>query len=408
MKILIFNHYAIPPTRFGGTRHFNLAKKLIQRGHEVYIIASNFDHFSSENIEPAEECKLERPFYFDSVPFIFIPTPKYYGNSIKRFWNMLVYFFKVTRCNYSNFCEKPDIVIGSSPHLFAALGAYYVAKRYKVPFFLEIRDIWPETLIALGKFSQKNFLIILLKKIAKFLYKKSETIISLLPDTKKHIEAQGICKEKIIWLPNFVDTNIQPGYNYTYIKDNFYYDIVYAGTHGLANDLDVLLDAAKLLLNLSNEEKNIRIKLIGDGPEKARLKLRKEKESISNVYFYDPVPKSEIYNFIKSCDACVMLLKDSPLFHWGISPNKLFDYFFMSKPVIFAVSSSYDPVKTAGAGISIPPSCPESMARAIVEMANMNTESQKSMGERGYEYLKKYHDIEQIVDKLEMSMFNQI
>lgn len=398
MRIWIVNHYASPPTHPGGTRHYNFARELKERGHDVLIIAANYNHFSKTVM-----CKNDSYNQIDNthaVPFLWIPVPSYKGNTIRRFWNMLVFAWSVFRNKFLINSPPPDVIIGSSPHLFAALGAELLARRLGRPFILEIRDLWPESLVDLGRFTHKHPLIKIMKYIEYYLYARSNKIISLLPSANQYFTNHGANIENVLWIPNYVDISLIP--NFT-INKNKKFRLMYAGAHGTANDLDTLILAAKILEERGLSE-NIHISLIGDGPEKMRLQLMVSKHNISMVDFLDSVPKNEIYGVLNHADAYLMLLKDSPVFRWGISPNKLFDYLAMGRPVIFAVNTPFNPIKLFNAGVSVNPGNPEALADAIYALSRLPKNELKAMGDRGRNFVLEYHHLKNLTDSLEKLM----
>ena len=396
MKIWIINHYAVPPTSAGGTRHYHFAKQLILRGHDVTLIAANYNHFSHTFMQPKSQAGHHIDQSFD-VPFIWIPTPAYYGNTIARFWNMLIFSWRLLQKKYLSCSSPPDLIIGSSPHLFAALSAELLARRLKIPFILEIRDIWPDTLVELGRFSERHPLIKMMKYIEHYLYKRADKIITLLPEAHQYFIKKGVKEDDIMWLPNAIDSDLIPSHLEHNRQDKF--TIMYAGAHGLANDLDTVLKAGKILQNQGLSDK-IRILLIGEGPEKNRLKQIASQQDITIVEFINAVPKQEIYTILNKADAFLMLLKKSPLFRWGISPNKLFDYLAMARPIIFGVDTNYNPIEKYNAGLSITPSCHESLANAISQLALLPEIERAEMGQRGKDFVMQHHHIQHLTNSL--------
>lgn len=401
MRIWIINHYGLPPTTAGGTRHYHFARQLRQRGHDVTIIAANYNHFTHSFIPT--NAKLGEIDNTYEVPFIWIPTPKYRGNTIARFWNMLLFSWRLLQKKYLSTLEPPEVIIGSSPHLFSAFSAELLACRLKIPFLLEIRDIWPDTLVELGRFTSNHPLIKLMKWIELRLYKRAKHIICLLPSADQYLIKCGVNPACISWLPNAIDTDIIPRNFAHKTKDKF--TIMYAGAHGLANDLDTVLDAAMILQErgLGND---IRICLVGDGPEKSRLKYRVQHEKLGMVEFMDPVPKNEIYSVLSQADIFLMLLKSSPLFRWGISPNKLFDYLIMGRPIIFGVDTPFNPIEKHNAGISINPSDAESLASAINKLSLLPKKELDDMGSRGKSFVLQQHHILNLIGPLETIIMN--
>lgn len=397
MRIWIINHYGLPPSGSGGTRHYNFARLLQQRGHEVLIIAANFHHFSQGSMVPDDQVgKIDRSH---NVPFIWLPVPTYKGNTLSRFWNMLVFGWQIVTSPYLRTLPVPDVIIGSSPHLFAALGAERLAKRLKKPFVLEIRDLWPESLVDLGRFTHHHPLIKLMQKVEVHLYRKARQVISLLPSANQYLIDKGVKAAAISWIPNSVDIDNIPT-TLPQQEANKKFTVMYAGAHGVANDLDTVIAAAKLLEQQGYADK-IRICLIGEGPEKNRLKMLAATDRLTLIEFMDPVPKNQIYTILHAADTFLMLLKDSPVFRWGISPNKLFDYLIMGRPVIFGVNTPFNPVATYDAGISIQPGNAVELAEAIQRLSQMPRSERHAMGQRGREFVLQQHYLPILTDTLE-------
>lgn len=399
MRIWMINHYAAPPTMAGGTRHYNFAKQLIQRGHEVTLIAANYNHFSHTYIPtPAEPGQIDLSY---DVPFMWLPTPTYHGNTLARLQNMLAFSWKVISKKYLPRAQAPDLILASSPHLFAALSGELLARQLNLPFILEIRDLWPESLVDLGRISKRHPLIMVMRGIERYLYKRAQRVISLLPAAEQYLVKNGVKSENILWLPNAVDTDSIPHDLSVLPSDKF--TLMYAGAHGLANDLDTVLHAAQILQNEGIGHK-LRIRLIGSGPEKDRLKALAAELKLFIVEFEDPVSKNEIYNKLKQADAFLMLLKESPVFRWGISPNKLFDYLLMGRPVIFGVNTPFNPIEKHQAGITVQPSNPKQLAAAIQQLVSLPQTELNKMGARGKEYVLQHHHLHRLTDSLENLM----
>ncbi len=401
-NIWIFNHYAVTPDLPGGTRHFDFAKELTKRGYSTTIFASSFVHgiYEDRKLKNGEEWKVEN---YDGVNFVWIKTPPYIGNGWKRVLNMLSYSWKSYRLGkrinkISSVIKQPDIIIGSSVHPFAAYTGYKLSIYWKVPFIFEVRDLWPQTLIDLGKVSPKNPVVIVLKWLEKFLYRKASKIIVLLPDASEYIVPLGVKKNKIIWISNGVDLErFKLPKNSLAQKNNFV--VLYTGAHGVANGLEVLLDAAKILQQ--KHYSNIVIKLVGDGPEKRNLINKTKQSMLKNILFEDPVNKSEIPLILSHADILFLGSLAKDIYKYGMSFNKLFDYLAAGKPIIFSSNASNNPVKESGSGLTVPPEDPRAVADAIIKLYNMSVEERESMGSKGREYVEKYYSIPVLVDKLE-------
>ena len=399
MNVWVINHYAVPPGRAGGTRHFSFAGELQKRGHKVTIIASSFDHYVRQEarLREGETYRLEE---VDGVPFLWIRTPPYSGNSPARVWNMVAFALRLLGIANPALLGKPDVVWGSSPHLFAALAGERLARRYRTPFVLEVRDLWPETLIDLRGVSPRHPFIQVLERIEHYLYRRADRIISLLPLAHLHMIEKGAEPAKIAWIPNGVDLSVVPRPTPPPPRPDGVFTVMYAGAHGLANNLDLIVEAAAIVAK-KGWNGRIQFRLLGDGPEKPRLKRMAQAWGLENIRFEDAVPKQEVYNALLSADAFVISLRDSRLFRWGVSPNKLFDYMASARPVIFAVATDSNPVADAGAGITVPPNDPAALAEAVIQLAKMSAQERWEMGLRGRRYVEEKHAFHRLTDKLE-------
>jgi len=404
MKIWFVNHYAVPPVEAGGTRHYSFAKELINRGHQVRIIAANFNHQTRKPILNNSDQRILNTEH-DMVPFSFIKVPAYTGNSPARLINMLSFSRQLLYIDECENFQTPDIIIGSSPHPFAAWAAQKLASRWQIPFILEIRDLWPQSLIDLGRISPRHPAVWFMTRLERYLYNKADKIITLLPGAHDYIESIGIDSDKVVWIPNGIDFSL---FNQPLVEpnNNEVFTVMYAGAHGLANGLDIIVKCAEIVNR--NYAGKVIFRLVGEGPEKKRLKTMANKMGLTNISFEDPVPKQQVPQLLSQADAFIMLLKDSPVFRWGISPNKLYDYLSSGRPVIFGIRAYNNPVEEAGAGITVPPENPEKLAEAIIQLYNMGWEKRKEIGLNGRKYVEENHDFKDLVIKLEKILFESI
>lgn len=319
MNILVVNHYVETPVDGMGNRHYMFARELMRRGHDVTIISSSFAHSTRTEVHLSEGDKWNKQVE-EGVPFVWVRTPPYRGNGLDRAWNMLCFGLRLNGWAEQFGLERPDVVVGSSPHLFAASGAQKLARRYDVPFVLEIRDLWPETLIELGNLSPRNPGIRVLERIERCLYRTADHIICLLPGGAEHICDKGGRKSKITWIPNGIDLRCVPAPCHP-CRNNPKFAVMYAGAHGLANGLDSILDAAALLRQQGLAER-VTFRFVGDGPHKARLAQRACEEGLDMVQFEPYVPRKEIYSLLQEADAFAITLRDATLFsRYGVSPK---------------------------------------------------------------------------------------
>lgn len=400
-NIWIMNHYA---TTKG--RHSYFAEELAKKGHDVHIFASSFKHNDYKELKkyPADKNYFsEKESNYEKI---WIKTPPYNKNGIKRLFNQIAFAYRAYQA--AKKMEKPDIVMGSSVHLFTGVVAYYLAKKFNVPFIFEVRDLWPQTLIDLGVLSKYHPATKVFGFLEKFLYKRADKIISVLPDGYKYISSLGIDRDKVVHIPNGVDLSWFDKYydqeiNDIEIKEFFENNsdkLVYAytGSHGLANGVETLVRAARILHN-KNKSK-IKILSVGSGPKKEKLKELAKKLKLNNINFMPKVNKDEIPKILAKSDINITIVKESKVHQYGISMQKNFDYMASCKPMIYAIKASNDFAEDANCGISVPPDNPEALAEAMIGMKNISLAKRKELGKNGRNYVEKYYDYPVLADRL--------
>lgn len=390
MNIWIFNHYATNHYYPGGTRHFDFARYLVKRGYKIKIFASSFHYLLLK-----ETKNYPNGFYVlenvDEVDFVWLKTIPYQKSDWRRVINMIDYSIKayiVGRILGKE--EKPDIVIGSSVHLFAPLSAYFLSKYFNIPFILELRDLWPKALIDLGVNKYHPF-IILLSLVEKFLYEKAHKIITLLPYISDYMKSFGV-EDKLVYIPNGIDLD-RVFFDEVLNKNDGFFNIAYAGAMGKVNDIDVIYVLVKAIAVNFN---NVRLHIFGGGYK--REEMMKELANFKDiVIFHDLVPKNEIYRVLSSLDILFFHIAD--VFFYGISCNKLFDYLAVGKPIIFFANVPNNIVEEAGAGITVKNL--DEVIEAIKKLMNMSKEELQKMGQNGRKYVEKNYSMQILVGKLE-------
>jgi glycosyltransferase involved in cell wall biosynthesis len=397
MNVWILNHYANLPVHPGPTRHFDLAKRLVKRGFDVTIIGSSFDRMGSRSVHVTDGMMAVE--YEAGVRLVWIRSPGGApGNDAARVRNMLVFAWRAWRLGRGRFgaqVASPDIILGSSPHLLSPLAAWGLARRFRAPFVLEIRDLWPETFVAFGVFSRRHPVVLALRALERFLYRRAARIITLLPEAWRYINGSGVPRERVVWIPNGVDPEeADPGPS---AEADPLLHVVYYGSFGRANALEELIDAAG---RLQSREAPVRFTLVGGGAETARLMRRAEQLDLRNLSFRGPVPRHAVGAIAREADAFVALLEDTDLYRYGTSLNKLFSYMGFGRPVILAGRMAHDYVQLARCGLTVPPRDAEALADAIEQLAGMSPEERLSMGARGRAYVVQHHDWDRLGKRL--------
>jgi len=385
-----------------GYRPYYLAKELVRCGYDVYVISSSFTH--QYTMLPDIKGFLTHEI-IDGINYIWVKVPKYKGSkSVGRALSMIFFMLNLFRMKIKS-VPKPHTIVVSSPSPFPILSAQRWARKTHAQLIFEVRDIWPLTLIELGRFGKRNPFIVFMQWFENYAYKKSDYVVSVLPLAENHMTAHGLTKERFAYIPNGIQVEglgkneaLNEDYLLRIPQNRFI--VGYAGAVGIANALDSLIDAAELL----TEYEEISILIVGNGGEEERLK--KKAEHLKNVVFLEAVPKSQVGAILKHFDVCYIGLKNVPLFRFGVSPNKLFDYMRAGKPVVYAINSGNDPVKDAECGLSVDAENPSAIADAIIKLYDMVPEERNRLGNNGKEYVVAHHSYTRLAQKY-IELFTQ-
>ena len=387
------NHHAV-----GEIRHHNFAVELAKAGHNVTLFAASFQHYvykETQTYRPGESFKIAHNDYYRNV---FVKTPPYYGNGIRRLVNQIVFALRAYLIG-RELDQRPDVVVGSSVHLFTGITAYFLARKYNVPFIFEVRDLWPQTLIDLGVLKKNSPAAILFRQIEKFLYRKATKIISVLPKADDYITSLNIPKEKICYIPNGVqlewfDRNTNNALN-DFVETFFrthqgQHIIVYAGSIGLANGLELVVDTAHLMQQEGIED--VHFLIVGEGPEKERLVEKSRQLRLTNLTFAGQVPKDHIPTILKRSDACLSVVRRSKVHRYGVSMNKLFDYMASEKPMISVLDSTFDFAEVAKCGVAVKNDNSRELINAINTILSLPQEKKHELAQNGRRYVEEYHN----------------
>jgi glycosyltransferase involved in cell wall biosynthesis len=266
-----------------------------------------------------------------------------------------------------------------------------------VPFVFEVRDLWPESIIAAG--GSMGLVYHGLDRISRYLYRRADLIICLARGTAEYLERHhAINRRKLVYIPNGVDPESCPPVER---EERDAFTVIYAGAHGPANGLDLVLLAASKL----EHRAEIRFLLVGDGPAKQDLVRSARERGLGNVEFKAPVPKSGMPALLAEADAGLMVLRDAPLFAFGVSPNKLFDYFGASLPVVCNVPGEVaGMVRDAGAGEQAEAGSGVALADAILRMASRTPQERAAMGRSARNWVLREHGRPALADRLDRAL----
>lgn len=367
-RVLVLNHFAAPRGQAGGTRHVELFSRLT--GWQHLIIVADKNHLTGKTVTP------ERGM----LP---VGAMSYNSNGVRRVLNWASY-----ACNafWAGARQKHvDVVYASSPHLLAGLAGLMLAKLRRVPFVLEVRDLWPHILVHMGQMRESSPVYRALKVLEELLYAQADRIVVMAPGTETELLGRGIPADKIVYVPNGADpADFEPSAPREVLRERYQFSrltAVYAGAHGPANGLDLVLGAAEQVAHLP-----VDVVLVGSGVAKADLQRQAGERGLSNVRFMDPVPKTEIADVLAASDLGLHVLADVELFRTAVSPNKLFDYMAAGLPVLTNSPGLVgDWVARAGCGWTVEPS---DLAIGLRTFASVSDESRERLGRSGQDWLR--------------------
>ncbi len=391
--IWVINQFAGTPESGWGERHYYFSQYWKNAGYDVKIISGSYNHMFKKTVDVSGLYKHE---VFNGIDFYWIKTPKYNPKSFKRFYSMIIFMIKVLFLPSKVIGKPSDIIVSSMP-IFPILSGVLLKRKHNAKLFFEIRDIWPLTLQLLGNKSANHPAVKFIGWFEKFGYRKSNTIVSLLPNAREHIEIVAKKEINFEYIPNGIDEgqleneNLEQEIINKIPKEKFI--IGYAGTIGLANALEYLIDAT---IDLQNK-KNIFFVIVGDGYLKSEL-VEKTKNN-NNILFFSKINKNQVQHMLSFFDVCFVGRNDTPLFKHGVSANKYFDYMLAKKPILDSNNYIKDPVELSGGGIIVKPESAEAIKEGILKLHNMSSDERNIIGIKGYNYVKEYHNIEYLSKK---------
>ena len=390
LRLWMVNAHAITPDLPGGTRHYDLSTAMRQHGFETTIFASNV-HLALRRSVRTITRGSHVAEDVDGVRFVWVRSREYAGNDWRRALNMISFAQNAGRAARALASdERPDLVLGSTPHPLAAYSAMRTARRLGVPFVLEVRDLWPQAIVDMGRFGDRHPGIMAMRAVERRLYRGADLVVTLAAGMRSYLVERGVAPERIVLVPNGVHLDhFQPGMTRDAARAKLgfgRFTVVYAGAHGPANALGTLVEAARRL-----RDRPVDVVLVGDGVSKRALV--EQAAGLANVRFEPPVPKSFVPDLLQAADAAVITLRDVSAFSYAVSPNKLFDYMAAGRPVVCAVPGDMAAlVETTRAGVGVRPEDAEALAQAIARMSERPEEEREAMGARGREYVAKHLD----------------
>ena len=395
MKILYISQYFLPEMGAPAARVYELARHWSEMGHEVKVLTAFPNHptgiipeeykgqvFRREQVEGIEVIRT----------WVFAAPNKGFT---KRVGNYLSFPMSAILLGVP-MIGACDVVIATSPQFFVAAAGYIASRFKRKPFIFEVRDLWPDSIAAVGAISNQ-FVLGILRSIEEFLYRRADKIVPVANSTKDILSKRGVPKSKIHIIPNGADIKLfKPGPKQNLIRKKYgiandEFVVSYIGTHGMAHGLETVLDAA---LDF-RDNGCVRFLFVGEGAEKEKLINLAKSYTLSNVMFIDQQPRELMPYFYQASDVCLIPLIDKPLFS-AVIPSKMFEIMSCGRPIVLGVrGEAHTLLKRANAGIAIEPENSNQLVKAVLSLYE-NSDLANSLGSNGRTFIEKYYSREKM------------
>ena len=383
MRILYVSHYFPPEMGAPAGRVAGLSREWARAGHEVHVL-TGFPHHPTGKIHPDYRRAFRRGFLRERVD----------GYEVHRTWIFpAANRGKIRRSlNYASFMvsaalvgslriPRPDVVVATSPQLLCAVAGHVLARRFGAPLVMEVRDLWPESLVAVGASRHSSPLVSVLERLACRLYRQASHVVTITEGQRAAIVAEGVPAAQVSVIPNGVDGAFFEAAGR--VADGRFV-VTYIGTLGMAHKLETLLEAAHLLRG----DARVEFRIVGEGARREALEARAKELALTNVTFAGERPRGEVPRWIAESDACAVLLRRTEVF-LTVVPSKMLEIMSAGRPIILGVEGEARALlERARAGIGIAPENAEQLAAAIRRLQE-DTALAAQLGENGRAYVQR-------------------
>ena len=398
MHILLIHQAFAAINEPGGTRHHEFARQLARRGHSVTIIASQVSYLTGRIVGDGGWITRE----VDDIGVEILRCRSYSGWHRSFLHRMMSFLsFMVVSFWAGLRIEDVDLVWGTTPPIFQAVTARWIARLKRKPFLLEVRDLWPSFAVAVGVLTNP-LLIRLSEWLERGLYRRADRVVINSPGFFEHVHSRGARQVEVV--PNGVDLTMfgktekdQSLRRELGLAEGFL--VLYAGAHGMSNDLETVLKAAEIL----QSEEDIHFVFLGDGKEKTNLMALAQQMKLRNLHFLPSIPKDQIASTLVQADVglAILLAVDA---YKTTYPNKVFDYMAAGLPVVLAIDGVIrQVVEDAGAGLFTQPGDPEALAEAVKRLA-ADPVLVDQLGQAGKQCVEGDFDRERLAAKMALVM----
>ncbi len=387
------SHYFVPEPAAPAARVHELSRAWVKAGHQVSVVTAFPNHPSG--VVPSEY--RERWWATECLDgirvlrcWLFAAPNRGVG---RRGLDHLSFMVTAVLLGLPRLGQV-DVVIASSPTLFSALSGWVIARLKRVPFVMEVRDLWPEAILALG-LMQPGLTVTLLRRLARFLYRQAACVVVVTEAFAERLAVQGVAREKLVVIPNGADTRFfarsQDAAAARASLGVTGFVVVYLGSHGVSHGLHAVLDAAAV-------QPDVTYLLVGDGAERDRLLAERDRRGLCNVKMLPSVPKAQVPAVYAAADVCLVPLRDVPLFETFV-PSKLFEVLAAGRPTIGALRGEARTIlERSGGGVVVPPENGAEIAHAVATLRS-DLALRAAMGQRGRAFVQQHYDRDALAER---------
>ena len=383
-----------------GGRHYYISKFLKQNGYDPVVFVSNTQTGQKAKYVQTDELWIEKKAEIIDVPYVYVKSKTYSGNGKDRIINMYLYYKNVQKAakEYAKTHDRPDVIYASSVHPLTLIAGQKLAKHFGVKCICEVRDLWPESLVAYGHLKRRSLLAKLLYVFEKRIYVKADKVIMTWPGGYDYIRDRGwekrIPEEKVVNISNGIDLEMYKNnitehpYSDYELEDGSTKKIIYTGSVREVNNLGVIVSAAEILQ--SKGFSGFKILIYGDGTERDDLIKRAEDAKLTNIAFVGRVPKECVPAILSRAFVTLLHNSSTSLDKYGQSQNKFFEYLAAGKPILMTYSVGHSVCRENNCGFEIEKQSPESIADAIEKIVGMSDAEYDSCSKNAEKTAEKY------------------
>ena len=382
-NIWILNHYATEMFENKGGRHYWFAENLIKMGYSSKVFTANTFHKISDKVIDTGDMEYIVKSV-NGIPFVFVKSRPIKKNILGRLLNMLSFYKNLlfTGKRIAKEGDKPDVIIASSVHPLTMIAGIKLAKKFNIPCICEVRDLWPEAIFRFTSLKKNSMIGKILQKGEYWIYKKADAIIFTVEGYRDYLKKQkwdtssggSLDLSKTFYINNGLDLcsykKLRNEYPYSFGKDDKPYKIIYTGSIGLINNLEIIIEAARIL-NSKNNAEDIMFYIFGDGIKRDELEQKSVNLGLKNIKFNGNVNKQFIPSILSHSKINLLVNAEKGLWEYGSSNNKLFEYLASAKPIISNIKIGYSILNKYKCGVELNENTPECLADTILTIKNL-------------------------------------